>query len=311
VIDSLPPSVWDASLNARWLACLRALSDNPASGVCPQAAQTRAWALRVANTQLGSWSELRHDSLLYVKQSYTRRSECDFPTGYVEPAPRFWAQLEAMARAAGAPYERPPQPPAGQPPADPAQPEQERLNQHPANRLELPPDMIHRRSDFFAKFAGRVRVLRQIAERQAAGQELKPDEKYFAKSVLTLMTPDQRAASGGPPQYNGWYFDLFYRGAKDADERDALVADVHTDIPDVLTNDPGCVLHTATGDVDLLIVAIDRGEERFLCAGPMFSHYEFTRPKFERLTDTEWKALLDRRQGPDRPEWTRAYFAPQ
>src|SRR6185436_10824099 len=63
-----------------------------------EAMRTRAWAMKSLNTQLASWTQLRHDSILYVKQSYTAMAKCFYPAGYVEPLPQFWARLETMAR---------------------------------------------------------------------------------------------------------------------------------------------------------------------------------------------------------------------
>ncbi|MCB9248138.1 MAG: DUF3160 domain-containing protein [Ignavibacteriales bacterium] len=39
------------------------------------------------NSQLASWTELRHDNLLYAKQSYTGGVTCSYPFSYVEPIP--------------------------------------------------------------------------------------------------------------------------------------------------------------------------------------------------------------------------------
>jgi len=59
--------------------------------------RTRAWALKTLNTQLASWTQLRHDTILYAKQSYTSFSACVYPTGFVEPRVEFWQRLRAMA----------------------------------------------------------------------------------------------------------------------------------------------------------------------------------------------------------------------
>ena len=71
---------------------------------------------------------------------------------------------------------------------------------------------------------------------------------------------------------------------------DALVADVHTDVPS--PGDPGCVLHQGVGNVDLLLIAIDNGKDRMVYAGPVLSHYEFEMGGTARKTDSEWKADL-------------------
>ena len=66
--------------------------------------------MKTLNTQLASWTQLRHDTILYAKQSFTGGSTCVYPTGFVEPRVAFWQRLRAAAtRAAdliaGLPYE--------------------------------------------------------------------------------------------------------------------------------------------------------------------------------------------------------------
>jgi hypothetical protein len=70
IIDAQDRGVWDETLYTNWLALLRELSWPAAEGA-PEVARTRGWALRTVNTQLASWTQLRHDTILYVKQSYT------------------------------------------------------------------------------------------------------------------------------------------------------------------------------------------------------------------------------------------------
>src|SRR5262249_11685978 len=100
VIDGLEPAVWEESLYSCWLACLRELSAPTTDARYPEAMRTRAWAMKALNTQLASWAQLRHDSILYARQSYTSTLICSYPAGYVEPVPGFWARMERMARRA-------------------------------------------------------------------------------------------------------------------------------------------------------------------------------------------------------------------
>ncbi|MEO8425932.1 MAG: DUF3160 domain-containing protein [Verrucomicrobiota bacterium] len=112
------------------------------------------------------------------------------------------------------------------------------------------------------------------------------------------------------------------------DKWDAIVADVHTDLPDEL--DPGSVLHEGVGNVHMLVLAVDHGNEKVMYAGPVLSHYEFELvgpPK--RMSDTDWKegwnkaGFYDRTLWPEEdeptrdwsalpqhPEWTRSYLVP-
>jgi hypothetical protein len=65
--------------------------------------QTEAWTDKQLNASLASWSELRHDTILYAKQSYTMGAtgmpqEPKPVVGYVEPVPEFYARLLALTR---------------------------------------------------------------------------------------------------------------------------------------------------------------------------------------------------------------------
>nr|QNR61656.1 hypothetical protein GZ37B2_88 [uncultured archaeon GZfos37B2] len=67
--------------------------------------QTDAWQDKELTTALASWAELRHDTILYAKQSYTMVAECAPPmeeekpvVGYVEPVPEFYNRLLALTR---------------------------------------------------------------------------------------------------------------------------------------------------------------------------------------------------------------------
>src|SRR6266446_6845887 len=88
VIDGQSPAAWTNSIYNHWLACLRELSSPTTEPQYPEALRTRAWAMKTVNTQLASWTELRHNTVLYVDQSYTPILLCLYPKGYVEPRPR-------------------------------------------------------------------------------------------------------------------------------------------------------------------------------------------------------------------------------
>ena len=63
--------------------------------------RTQAWQRKQLQTQLASWSELRHDTILYAKQSFTMVPSCKYPSVYVEPYPEFYAKLASLADMAG------------------------------------------------------------------------------------------------------------------------------------------------------------------------------------------------------------------
>ncbi len=93
---------WNRNLYWSWLYSLQPLLKNYGAGY-PTFMQTDAWQDKEMNTALASWTELRHDTILYSKQSYTMvGSAAPMPpeekpvVGYVEPVPDFYARLFAL-----------------------------------------------------------------------------------------------------------------------------------------------------------------------------------------------------------------------
>ncbi|MBA7694253.1 hypothetical protein ES703_102860 [subsurface metagenome] len=97
--DAFDISDWNRNLYWSWLYSLRALIDEFPEGY-PNFMRTEAWEKKELNAALASWTELRHDTILYAKQSYTPPPNGGPPdvTGYVEPVPEFYGRLLALTR---------------------------------------------------------------------------------------------------------------------------------------------------------------------------------------------------------------------
>ena len=88
---------WQRNLYWAWLYALKPLLDEYGEGY-PAFMQTEAWQDKELNTALASWTELRHDTILYAKQSYTPQLTSAPPppkplVGYIEPVPEFYARM--------------------------------------------------------------------------------------------------------------------------------------------------------------------------------------------------------------------------
>ncbi|MFH0915612.1 MAG: DUF3160 domain-containing protein [bacterium] len=97
--SSRDPDLWPANLYTGWLESLQHVMALPAAGA-PDFMKSRVWARKSLNTALGSWTELRHDTILYAKQSVTAEGEGgEEPEtlGYVEPYPAFYAKIAELA----------------------------------------------------------------------------------------------------------------------------------------------------------------------------------------------------------------------
>ncbi len=100
VIDSQNSGAWSNSIYTAWLGAARALSAPTTDSTYPEAMRTQAWAMKNLNTQLASWTELKHDTVLYDSQAYTGDILCSYPAGFVEPRPEFWRAMNALATGA-------------------------------------------------------------------------------------------------------------------------------------------------------------------------------------------------------------------
>src|SRR5262249_2205255 len=142
-------------------------------------------------------------------------------------------------------------------------------------------DLQKKQAAFFRNFAKQIEEIKSIAQKQLAQKPLTEAETKVLRDVVQIHR------GSGMVMYNGWYPKLFYKGTDDSGKSDALVADVHTDVPAPPLGDPGCVLTQGIGNIDLLLVAIDNGKDRIVYGGPLLSHYEFEMPGMTRKSDSE------------------------
>lgn len=99
-VDSFTIDDWTQNLYWGWLYSLQALIGGFEKGY-PNFMRTQAWEKKQLNAALASWTELRHDTILYAKQSYTPPGTSippPPPPGYVEPVPEFYGRLRALTQ---------------------------------------------------------------------------------------------------------------------------------------------------------------------------------------------------------------------
>jgi hypothetical protein len=277
LVDNKNPEFWSGSLYNVWLNSIREL--NPAEEISgqPLFMKTAAWHQEKINTQLASWSHLRHDNLLYAKQSYTGGTGCSFPHSYIEPYPEFYRRLKQFAHVAG-----------------------NFFNQLPVSNYSL--TQIKK---FFPNFESVMEQLEILADKELEGVSFSVEENEWLKSMLFLD-----GGSGRPP-YSGWYSGLFF-DVWDAAKGDFTIVDVHTQLTDEFGNIVGKVLHTGVGKVNLgVFVAncISNGNEQMAFVGPVMSYYEKITDNFLRLTDQDWEQNIAQNLLPERPDWTNIYLA--
>jgi len=316
VIDHQGPSAWTNSIYNHWLACLRELSAPTTGPEYPEAMRTRAWAMKTVNTQLASWAELRHNTVLYAQQSYTPMILCGYPDGYVEPRPAFWNRMRVMALATKAAL--------ATLPTNGVFSYTHYSNGVPFVVSVSGATMYSNRLAVMDQFLNTTDTLRAISEKELTRIPLSTNESLFLQHLVEVDYLERRT-------YGGWYPALFYQPGSQyipreyappntwpsgdnegSDYWDALVTDVHTDPPDQVVGDPGSILHEGVGNVHLLMIAVDCGAgDTAAYAGPVLSHYEFELGPTTRETDAQWKSEVSAGNLPPQPDWTRGYLVPK
>ena len=100
-ISALGSDSWTQNLYWSWLYSFQPLIA-PKDSSYPPFMQTQAWTRKDLQTALGSWTELKHDTILYAKQVMAEMGgggeATEPPHGYVEPNPEAYARLLALAQ---------------------------------------------------------------------------------------------------------------------------------------------------------------------------------------------------------------------
>jgi hypothetical protein len=263
---------WRVNLYWSWMDVLRE-TVAPATPVTQAFQTTAAWQDRLLTAALASWAQLRHDTILYVKQPSAPTGapvRIAPPPGFVDPYPEVFARLQALAR----------------------------LMNRALRDLRLVEDGSET-GDLLIRFETLFTELLAVSvgevENRAASAADREFLAGFAADCADLL--DRLAELAPRPAENG---------LPAIDRRTTLAADVMTN------PEAGEVLEEASGRLELLVAAvrIPGSTNIFVAAGPVLSYYELRQPMTARLTDETWRALLARPDAPAPPSWTCSYRSP-
>ncbi|MFA7171690.1 MAG: DUF3160 domain-containing protein, partial [Candidatus Paceibacterota bacterium] len=101
-VAGLDKNMWTQNLYWGWLYSLKPLAEEKVAGY-PSFMTNTAWQRKDLNTYLGSWTELKRDTILYAKQAYAEMGgggdeEPKDYRGYVEPEPYVYARLVSLIK---------------------------------------------------------------------------------------------------------------------------------------------------------------------------------------------------------------------
>jgi hypothetical protein len=256
------------------LDALRQVLAAPAAGA-PDYMSREPWRRRQLLAALGAWTELRHDTILYTKQSYSM-AQAAFAVGgkgsvapppppvhgYVEPSPQVFGALEAMADGL-----------AGR-----------------LRSLGFPEDRALDQG--MRDFAELMRSLKAIARDELAGRPI-TGQQDLIEHVGRRFRAVLRFAH---------YLDVTEKFRSEMDQAMPIVADVHTDV------NTGEVLEAVGMPMLIYAVAPVDGKPT-VCRGVVYSQYEFKQPMRDRLTDEQWRKMLTAARAPGPAGWTKAFVA--
>lgn len=184
---------WKQNLYWRWLYCLLPLLEERGEDNTPKFMQSTAWIDKELQTTLGSWAELRHDVILYAKQSYTPLAmgippKPELTYGYVEPYPEVYGRIEEMMRDI----------------------------RNNLDKLGIAPEGV---SEKLKSFEELLNKLKTISEKELSKGELSDEEYQLIWNIGGKLASMKRFSP-----------EIMEKITSGTDERIDLIANVHTDL---------------------------------------------------------------------------------
>lgn len=271
---------WRKNVYTGWLWTIKGLfawTQEKKAGL-PRFMQSVAWEAKTLQTATAWWTELRHATILYAKQSFAELGGggdgCDTrkipppPKAYIEPQPVAYARLSYLAKR-----------------LDKGLKDQgfELQNLGPLENLIGLMDLVQ---PYVQKELADDALHEEIVSNEG------PDPDDPAKTCLTYrfdgdsdwetlrVTLMDKLKASIP-----WPVEGPVLSAKD--RRAALVADVHTGQD---SSYPAHILYEGTGVPAVIFTAVSDANGPRLTAGFASTQYEFTRPYGgQRMTDEDWQ----------------------
>ena len=190
--DKLSQDTWTQNIYWGWLYTLKSLNqeDTNKNGY-PNFMKNGEWNKKNLLSSLGSWTELKHDTLLYAKQNYAEAGgggdECEIKPvvrGYVEPNIEFYDRLLALIK----------------------------MTDEGLKKDGLIDESVSGRNERLAK---EVEFYKTIAVKQLQNETISDDEFESLRN--------------SPGYLDTLLMNISQDASKEKDARSALIADVHTD----------------------------------------------------------------------------------
>ncbi len=267
---------WTENASVQWLSALKIVTEKPQNA--PYFMMSDEWDRKSLNAALASWTELKHDAILYAKQPFGAECGGGGPPdpvvkGYVEPNVRFWQKAINLLTATKTMLQR---------------------YGLMSEKMQVANQSLLEKAEF----------LLAVSQKELKGEVLK-DEEYDQLEYIGAAFENISLELLRDAEHELWNWEA----VQGPDRKVALVADVYTANAD---NNPNkSILFEAIGDADEIYVVVEVGGYLHLMRGAVFSYREFKRPlDDQRLNDEEWQQYLEKHPREGVPQWMQPIIVP-
>lgn len=231
----IPEKQWMGNMYQGWLWTLKGFLEPFGDGY-PSFMTNEAWMDKDLNTALGSWSELKHDTILYGKQSGAEMGGEGFEevVGYVEPNIEVYEKLLWLTQ----------------------------FSRKNLSARDLTIESIDMKMD---RFEWLLKFLIECSVKELRNEEL-TQEEYERIQIYGGILEDLTASFAG--DYLRW-FEI----TSETDKNMAVIADFHTIAPNQYSQ--GGYMEAGVGPAYEIYVVVPIGEKLYLTRGAVFSYHEF------------------------------------
>ena len=267
-VEKMEDLDWQKNMYRGWLWMLKSYDQKFGEGY-PMFMKNEAWERKDLVSALGSFAELKHDTVLYGKAVMAEMGgggEFEIPKSYVEPNVELYEKLNWLL-------------------------EFTKVNLKDRQMLS------EKYEEKINNFQAMVLKLRDISIKELQDEEFTEEEisdLYFIGGEMEMLMVDF-VESSDEYEISGWY-----EIENATDRRMPVVVDLMRVVENSVGLPEGEISHIGTGKPMEIFVIYPYQDKLYMGRGAIFSYYEFLNK--ERLTDEDWQKMVYD-EGTDFPSW--------
>ena len=267
-VEKMEDLDWQKNMYRGWLWMLKSYDQKFGEGY-PMFMKNEAWERKDLVSALGSFAELKHDTVLYGKAVMAEMGgggEFEIPKSYVEPNVELYEKLNWLL-------------------------EFTKVNLKDRQMLS------EKYEEKINNFQAMVLKLRDISIKELQDEEFTEEEisdLYFIGGEMEMLMVDF-VESSDEYEISGWY-----EIENATDRRMPVVVDLMRVVENSVGLPEGEISHIGTGKPMEIFVIYPHQDRLYMGRGATFSYYEFLNK--ERLTDEDWQKMVYDEET-DFPNW--------